>query len=310
MKRVGFTLIELLVVIAIISILAAIIFPAAMRAKDAAYRSSDMSHLNELRSALQLYRVDQGGYPPDLFQTIPYGTTTVPAADQTIGYLYPKRVSSLSTFQPGYDHAGSLDVVGGAGCGAAGAPPCVFWPGPIVASGATCNTQAFGFDTVVAVNPELPVTMNPSAGTCASAGVGSVNCNPPAEFYAADGYDVAPVKEPDGSTRYELHYAPFWTGYGLGAEMGSTWCTSNGSAPPSAGTGGSGIPGFSGDNSRQLGYNNPPDTTVMTWDTFFRDYTGNAPTTGEKRDVVLFLGGNAKMYDSTLVAQRTWNVTP
>ncbi|HEY3780751.1 MAG TPA: prepilin-type N-terminal cleavage/methylation domain-containing protein [Fimbriimonadaceae bacterium] len=305
MKRVGFTLIELLVVIAIISILAAIIFPAAMRAKDAAYRSSDMSHLNELRSALQLYRVDQGGYPPELFTTIPYSATPPPitAADQTQGYLYPKRVSSLSTFQPGYDHANSLQVVGGINCGTAGNAPCVYWPGPIPTGSATCNTQAYGYNTVLAVNPQFPVTMNPSSSTCTTDGVGTLNCNPPQEFYLADGYDVAPVLEPNGATQYESHYALFWTGYGLGSQLGSgTWCTNTGAS--------TGVPGSASDQLNQLGYNNPPDSTVITWDTFFRDYTGNVPTPGEKRDVVLFIGGNAKMYDSATVANAPWNFTP
>src|SRR5580700_9011458 len=62
----GFTLIELLVVIAIIAILAAIIFPVYSRVKDSAYRSSDMANMNSIRTALQMYRADQGGYPPAL----------------------------------------------------------------------------------------------------------------------------------------------------------------------------------------------------------------------------------------------------
>ena len=54
----GFSLIELLVVIAIVIILAAMIFPVYVRTKDAAYRGADMAHMNEIRSALQLYRVE------------------------------------------------------------------------------------------------------------------------------------------------------------------------------------------------------------------------------------------------------------
>src|SRR5215469_12833391 len=129
MKQVGFTLIELLVVIAIIAILAAILFPIGARAKDAAYRSSDMSHLNELRSALQLYRVDQGAYPPELFGYVSLYTSganvgqPIPA-NLTQDFLYPKRVSSLDTFKPAYDRAANTDVIGGPNCGTAGNPPC------------------------------------------------------------------------------------------------------------------------------------------------------------------------------------------
>ena len=64
--RRGFTLIELLTVIAIIALLSAIIFPVFARSKAAAARNGDFSDMNSLRSALQLYRVDQGAYPPQL----------------------------------------------------------------------------------------------------------------------------------------------------------------------------------------------------------------------------------------------------
>jgi prepilin-type N-terminal cleavage/methylation domain-containing protein len=53
-RKSGFTLIELLVVIAIISILAAIIFPVFAKAKESALRSSDMTSMNSIRTALQL----------------------------------------------------------------------------------------------------------------------------------------------------------------------------------------------------------------------------------------------------------------
>ena len=65
-RRNGFTLIELLVVIAIIAILAAIIFPVYAQAKKGAYKSSDLSNMNTLRTALQLYRTDQGCLPARL----------------------------------------------------------------------------------------------------------------------------------------------------------------------------------------------------------------------------------------------------
>src|SRR5438105_6373533 len=65
-RRQAFTLVELLTVIAIITVLVAIAFPVFARAKISAMRSSDTSNMNSLRSALQLYRADQGGYPPGL----------------------------------------------------------------------------------------------------------------------------------------------------------------------------------------------------------------------------------------------------
>lgn len=65
-KRSGFTLIELVVVIIIIAILAAIAVPKfidrASEARDAATRQS----LSTLRSAIELYRVDNQAYPANL----------------------------------------------------------------------------------------------------------------------------------------------------------------------------------------------------------------------------------------------------
>ena len=116
MRRVsGFTLIELLTVIAIIAILTAIIFPAYARAKDSAFRSGDMSRMNQLRTALQLYYVDQGAYPPQLLGYVTLYTSgpnmgQVIPANQLQSYLFPKRVAAFSAFQPAYDRATMLDT--------------------------------------------------------------------------------------------------------------------------------------------------------------------------------------------------------
>ena len=65
--RRGFTLIELLVVIAIIAILAAVLFPAFSRAKQAARVTTCLGNLRQLGSAFRMYANDYEG-------TLPLGT--------------------------------------------------------------------------------------------------------------------------------------------------------------------------------------------------------------------------------------------
>src|SRR2546423_8547867 len=72
-------------------------------------KSSDTSNLNSLRSALQLYRADQGGYPPGLLGYVtPYQSGTVVMANVVPanllrGALYPKRINAISGFKPARD---------------------------------------------------------------------------------------------------------------------------------------------------------------------------------------------------------------
>ncbi len=60
----GFTLIELLVVIAIIAILAAILFPVFLRAKEKGRQSACSANLKQLSLALQNYAADHGNRLP------------------------------------------------------------------------------------------------------------------------------------------------------------------------------------------------------------------------------------------------------
>jgi prepilin-type N-terminal cleavage/methylation domain-containing protein len=69
MNRRGFTLIELLVVIAIIAILAAILFPVFMNAKEQARVAQCLSNLKELQLAFQRYCDDNNGGTPFAGQT-------------------------------------------------------------------------------------------------------------------------------------------------------------------------------------------------------------------------------------------------
>lgn len=281
----GFTLIELLTVIAIIAVLAAIIFPVFTRAKDAAYRSSDISNMNTIRTALQLYRIDQGGYPPallgfvDVYRSGPNFGQPLPPNVLT-GFLYPKRVDSLETFRPANNRLGQGAVL-----------TQVVWPnqdpsavgsspqldldgdGAITAADDPANArQAFGPSTTVTCAD--PLNPGNTTTTC---------------YYAVDGYDAAEIPLAGGGRRYDLRYTLFWTVWGTGS-------------------------GNAFDDPRQLGYSDPSDNTVITWNGYFRDWNRSAmpnpiPLSG-KRDIILFLGGSAKTYDSLRLHTNSWRVTP
>ncbi|AIE85769.1 type II secretion system protein [Fimbriimonas ginsengisoli] len=277
MKK-GFTLIELLVVIAIISILAAIIFPVYARAKDSAYRGSDMANMNSVRTALQLYRSDQGAFPPAIlgYATSYSGGTPssgdVVPADQVKGALYPKRIDSLTTLRPAYVRPEGVklevDVTR------------AVWPPKLAATGSADPGayQRFGPTDGYIQRCEI----DPNTGTKTATDN---------YYYRISGYDAARV--PNGTTpRNELRYALFWSGYAVPLDP----CNPD-------------VSGSAADDPRQLGYTDPPDTTVVTWDSYFREYS-NGTVAHIKRDIVLFLGGAARPYDSAEVALKSWKVLP
>jgi len=278
-RKLAFTLIELLVVIAIIAILAAIIFPVFARAKVGAYRSSDITNMNSLRTALQLYRADQGGYPPQLLGYVdtysgnPMGSDVIPA-DQLRAALYAKRVESIKTFTPAFERAKN------------DATTTAVWPNP--------DSRTVGTAPILDLNGDGSITAADDTGAARQQFGPSTTVQRPdpttpgsfidARFYNVSGYDSAEVKIPGGSRR-ELRYALFWTTMGL----------ANGGVD---------------DDPRQLGYSDPPENTVITWNSYFRDYDSANNVVRNKNDIVLFLGGAARPYDAFDVNDRSWRVLP
>ena len=73
----GFTLIELLIVIAIIGILAAVLIPNLLSARQRAFDTATQSYLRELATAAETYYIDFDQYPPDIasMEVAPYNLT-------------------------------------------------------------------------------------------------------------------------------------------------------------------------------------------------------------------------------------------
>jgi general secretion pathway protein G len=59
----GFTLLEILIVVAILGILATIIVPKIMKRPEEARRTKAIMDIKAIEMALNLYRLDNGGYP-------------------------------------------------------------------------------------------------------------------------------------------------------------------------------------------------------------------------------------------------------
>jgi type IV pilus assembly protein PilA len=60
----GFTLIELLIVIAIIAILAAVLIPNLLSARQRAYKAQAVACAKQIASAEEIYQIDNQSYAP------------------------------------------------------------------------------------------------------------------------------------------------------------------------------------------------------------------------------------------------------
>lgn len=115
LKSKGFTLVELLVVMTIIAILAGLGLVSYQGARKSARDGKRKADLEQIRSALEMYRADNGTYPADLSGT--FLTYITLPTDPLSGRLYPY------TFVSGaYTLCAALETVSTAetGCGSCG----------------------------------------------------------------------------------------------------------------------------------------------------------------------------------------------
>jgi|GEM_PF-895762 len=109
----GFTLIELLVVVAIIALLISILLPSLSNARKQAAAAACMSNLQQVTSALAMYRQDERGYLPDgpvgsLWSEAAWG---VPKRDLWYNRLVPRYVGDPKVYVcPGDPFAGRFDL--------------------------------------------------------------------------------------------------------------------------------------------------------------------------------------------------------
>ncbi len=219
-RKSAFTLLELLTVIAIIGILSAILFPVYAQVRVSAYRSSDMSNMNAIRTALQLYKTDQGAYPPQLLgyatlYTSGPNTGQVIPANQIVGCLYPKRVESVAI------HSSRRSPTIGILKPQYNLETTAVWPSGQLSDGVTPVSElSSGKRRASAAMRDAGLMARPDGFVSydASGNIGVTGT--PFQYYTVSGYDTALVKSTTG-TRRELRYALFWSAYGLNSGSAS-----------------------------------------------------------------------------------------
>lgn len=110
-RRKGFTLIELMIVIAIIAILAAILVPNFLRARNQGNVTACKSNLKNMGTALEMYSTDNSGSYPGALATLTTNGTylqTLPTCPlrQGTNYTYSTATTAYSTYCSGTLHTG------------------------------------------------------------------------------------------------------------------------------------------------------------------------------------------------------------
>jgi prepilin-type N-terminal cleavage/methylation domain-containing protein len=145
--RRAFTLIELLVVIALIAILAALLLPALVRAKDAGRSTACKNHLHEMGLALAMYVSDNRDTYPAYCDTAFFATPALASDLSTrwegkVGLYYQLGWSNSSYHCPGYK--GPIFPGGAPASGESGMSPAGSYGYNTTGAGNTIGSIPFG----------------------------------------------------------------------------------------------------------------------------------------------------------------------
>ncbi len=231
--RQGFTLIELLTVIAIIAVLAAILFPVAGTVREQARSSACLSNLHQLYVSANVYKEDEGGYPPAL---LGYAEMDVPCAavgstirapyqpggappvsvDQIVnGFLYREQVRDSNVFKcPDNTDPRKQTVT------VAYYPPVQttnpanpsYWPAAYTWIGDLLQAKGCPSDAYGTMDCFWEI---PASDPC----LGYLH-NQPRYFYTWDSYDISPaydvngisIRDGAGNRIFLRRYSTDWTG--------------------------------------------------------------------------------------------------
>ena len=120
-SKAGFTLVELMVVAIIVAILAAVAIPLMMGNKDRAMATEAQAGLGTIRTAMQVYKAEYGGYPVHYsgqnMNTILTPSLTVKPGDldgkyyKSDGYVCTVSSSNYSLTATGYTNGAEHVVI-------------------------------------------------------------------------------------------------------------------------------------------------------------------------------------------------------
>lgn len=107
-NRKGFTLLELILVIAVIALLVGIVAPRFTSQIPKAESATIKANLQNLRSAVEVYRAEKGGFPASLGALVPDYMRTIPTAKikgMTYQFSYTSQTGtvSLNVNQPDFE---------------------------------------------------------------------------------------------------------------------------------------------------------------------------------------------------------------